>query len=129
MKVIKTSTFNATITIGLNKGYSNKLYTKESFVEAIQSYQKRLITENNIYLSACVLDCLITLNNQLEPHLKIEFINYPKFPLDRTIFKKHINSLGEFLMKKFEQNRIVIIYSDETLMFEVEDKIDYRINQ
>ena len=47
MKVIKTSTFNATITIGLQKGYSDILYTKESFIEAIQSYQKELITRKN----------------------------------------------------------------------------------
>ena len=129
MKVIKASTFNATITIGLQKGYSNELYTKQSFIEAIQSYQRKLITEKNLYLSACVLDCLIVLNNQLEPHLKIEFISYPKFPLEKGVFKSNVNSLGEFLMKKFEQNRIVIAYSDETLMFEIEDKIDYRINQ
>lgn len=129
MKVIKTSTFNATITIGLQKGYSNDLHTKESFIEAIQSYQKRVITEKNTYLSVCVLDCLIVLNNQLEPHLKIEFINYPKFPLEKDVFKSNVNSFGEFLMKKFEQNRIVILYDDETLMFEIEDKIDFRINQ
>ena len=129
MKVIKTSTFNATITIGLQKGYSEELYTKESLIKAIQGYQKKLITEKKIYLSACVLDCLIVLNNQLEPHLKIEFINYPKFPLEQEVFKSNINSLGEFLMKKFEQNRIVIVYQDETIMFEIEDKIDFRINQ
>ena len=129
MKVIKTSTFNATITIGLQKGYSDILYTKESFIEVIQSYQKELITRKNTYLSACVLDCLIALNNQLEPHVKIEFINYPKFPLEKDVFKSNVNSLGKFLMKKFQQNRIVIVYPDETLMFEIEDKIDFRINQ
>ena len=129
MKVIKTSTFNATITIGLQKGYSEELYTKEKLIKALQDYQKKLITEKDIYLSACVLDCLIVLDNQLEPHLKIEFINYPKFPLEKEVFKSNINSLGEFLMKKFEQNRIVIVYQDETIMFEIEDKIDFRINQ
>jgi hypothetical protein len=128
MKIIKSKPYNATITIGLQKGYSDELYSKKSYLKALQSYQKELSIEKNIYLSACVLDCLIVLNNQLEPHLKIEFINYPKFPLKKDVFKSNINSLGEFLMSRFEQNRIVINYQDETLMFEIEDKVDFRIN-
>jgi|CoawatStandDraft_6_1074263.scaffolds.fasta_scaffold06379_3 hypothetical protein len=32
-------------------------------------------------------------------------------------------------MRRFDQNRIVITHQKETLMFEIEDKIDHRINQ
>lgn len=129
MKTIKKNTYTALITIGLQKEYSNDFYKKEEFIEALQNYQKILITEKDIYLSASVLDCLIVLNKQEEPHLKLEFINYPKFPLEEAVFKTEINLLGQYLMKQFEQNRIVIVFHNETVMFEVEDKIDFRINQ
>jgi hypothetical protein len=32
-------------------------------------------------------------------------------------------------MKRFDQNRMVITHQKEKLMFEIEDKIDHRINQ
>lgn len=129
MKQIKAQSFLGNITIGLQKGYTNELYSKQEIIRALQSYQKTLIKEKHIYLSASVSECLIILNKQEEPHLKLEFINYPKFPLDEIVFKKEINRLGKYLMKLFEQNRIVIVYHNETVMFEVDENIDYRIKQ
>ncbi len=129
MKSIKNQSYFGYITIGLQKGYTNESFKKQEVINELQNYQKTLIKEKNIYLSASVSDCVIVLNKQEEPHLKIEFINYPKFPLDEHIFKKEINRLGQFLMKQFKQNRIVIFYHNETVMFEVDKNIDFRINQ
>lgn len=78
-------------------------------------------------MSASVSECLIVLGGQREPHLNISFINYPKFPMKEKEFKLEINKLGKFLMKEFNQNRIVIVYHNETIMFEVNDGIDPRI--
>ena len=129
MKTTKTVTYTASITIGLQKCYSNQFFAKNNYIEALQTYQKKLIKEKNIYLSASVSDCLIVLNKQEEPHLKLEFINYPKFPLKEGVFKIEVNQLGQYLMKQFEQNRIVIVYHNETVMFEIEENVDFRINQ
>ena len=90
MKVIKSITFNATITIGLEIGYSKKPYNKEYLIEQLQAYQKKRIDEANIYLSASVSECNIILSGQNEPHLKLDLINYPKFPIKLEIFKKEI---------------------------------------
>ena len=127
MKTTKSQSFFGAITIGLQKGYSNDLYSKEQIIKALQGYQDALIKGKNIYLSAAVSECLIVLNNQVEPHIKLEFINYPKFPLDESVFKSEINLLGIYLMKEFKQNRIVITYHDETVMFEQNERIDPRI--
>tara|TARA_R110002033_G_scaffold170471_2_gene213099 strand:+ start:960 stop:1349 length:390 start_codon:yes stop_codon:yes gene_type:complete len=129
MKTTKTGTYTALITIGLQKYYCNQFYTKNNYIEVLQNYQKKLIKEKSIYLSASVSDCLIVLNKQEEPHLKLEFINYPKFPLKEDVFKIEVNQLAQYLMKQFNQNRIVIVYHNETLMFEIDESVDFRINQ
>jgi len=127
MKTIESLSFFGSITIGLLKKYSNNLIDKNEVIKTLQDYQKNLIKEKGIYLSASISECLIVLSNQKEPHLRLDFINYPKFPLSEKIFISEINSLGKYLMKQFEQNRIVIIYHNKIVMFEVDDKIDPRI--
>jgi hypothetical protein len=61
--------------------------------------------------------------------LKLNFINYPKFPLKETLLKKEIEKITKALMKEFDQNRVVIEYLDETVMLEGSDRIDPRIKQ
>ena len=43
------------------------------------------------------------------------------------IFKDEVLHFGKELMKQFEQNRILIIYTDETIMLEQSNKNDPRI--
>lgn len=127
MKVIKSITFNATITIGLEVGYSKELYSKDYALKELQFYQRKRITEANIYLSASVSECSIVLSGQNENHLKLEFINYPKFPLEIEVFKKEIIDLAKHLLVKMQQNRTVIVFNDETFMLELNEDIDPRI--
>ncbi len=127
MKEINIKTFNATINLGLTRGYSNESISKQEVIRFIQSYQNSLISKEKIYLSASVSENIIVLSGQTEPHLKIEFINYPRFPYPENILKQSINNLGKLLMNKFEQNRIVIVYTDETIMIEKNNEIDPQI--
>lgn len=120
-------TFRASFTIGLQKGYSHKQYSKSEFIKELQAYQNQLIKERNIYLSACISDCDIVLSNQIEPHIKCEFINYPRFEMNTNALEEEITKLGNHLMDRFSQNRIVIVFNDETLMIECSTEIDPRI--
>ena len=79
-------------------------------------------------MPAAVSDCSIVFAGQIEPHLKINFINYPKFPLQAPLLKTTITDFTKALMQKFEQNRLVIEYLDETVMFELTNDIDPRIH-
>jgi hypothetical protein len=124
-KSIKT--FTAVITLGLEIGYSKELYNKEHLINELQVYQKQRIDESNIYLSASVSECNIVLSGQDEKHLKLEFINYPKFPLEIEVFKEEIIKLGSHLLNKMRQNRTVIVFPDETIMLEIDEAIDQRI--
>lgn len=127
MNIIKTKTFNASITLGLEVGYTNVLINKEEVIVELQAYQQRRIDETNIYLSALITECNIVLNCQNEPHLKLEFINYPKFPMRVEVFKSEILNLAAYLLTKMKQNRTVIVFTDETVMLELSEEIDPRI--
>ena len=119
--------FSAKITIGLERGYKKERIEKSSIIEYIQKKQNELIINKNIYLSASISECEIVLSGQVEPHLTISFINYPKFPLQGDELKTEIENLTKSLILEFKQNRVVIEYLDETVMFEQNDSIDPRI--
>ena len=127
IKETKIKTFQASIFIGLEYGYTQKQINENLVIESLSELQKQLSAEKNIFLSASVSKTVIVLNNQKEPHLKIDFINYPKFPLDENIFKDEVLIIGKELMKQFKQNRILIIYTDETVMLEQSEETDQRI--
>ncbi len=127
IKETRIKTFQASIFIGLEYGYSQKQIDENLVIESLSELQKQLSKEKDIYLSASVSKTVIVLNNQKEPHLKIDFINYPKFPLSEEILKDEVLIFGKELMKQFEQNRIIIIFTDETVMLEQSNEIDPRI--
>lgn len=127
IKETKIKTFQASIFIGLEYGYTQKQINENLVIESLSELQKQLSAEKNIFLSASVSKTNIVLNDQNEQHLKIDFINYPKFPLSEEIFKDEVLHFGKELMKQFEQNRILIIYTDETVMLEKSEEIDSRI--
>ena len=124
---IKIKTFQASIFIGLEIGYTQKKINENLVIESLSELQKQLSKEKDIYLSASVSKTVIVLNSQKEQHLKIDFINYPKFPLSEEIFKDEVLIIGKELMKQFEQNRIIIIFTDETVMLEASEELDPRI--
>jgi hypothetical protein len=129
MKIKKVIKLTATITIGGNIEYTKKTYSQEDLYKVLQKYQEERIKDANIYLSAFVYTGDIVMSKQVEKHYKIEFLNYPKFPLSPEIFKKEIIDLTKYLMKVFEQNRIVIQFHDEIIMFEENEKIDPNIKK
>jgi hypothetical protein len=67
------------------------------------------------------------MSGQIEPHIILNFINYPKFPVKIEILKKEVEELTKQLMIEFKQNRTIIEYLDETLMLEQTEDIDPRI--
>ncbi|MBK5208747.1 MAG: hypothetical protein JJE44_04485 [Flavobacteriaceae bacterium] len=127
MNIITKPTFTATVTIGMQLGYSKQLYQKSKLIALLQNFQQQQIKERKVFLSACISECEIVLSGQVEPHIKLDFINYPKFPLEEKQFKAEIELLVTYLMKELDQNRIVIVFHNETKMFEKSKEIDPRI--
>ena len=128
MKRTSIKAFSAKVTLGLEKGYTKKLIKKNTVIKFLQDYQNELIKTKQIFLSVCLSECDIVLSGQIEPHLELNFINYPKFSIEEPILKSEIENMTKSLMKEFDQNRVVIEYLDETIMFEKSDFLDPRIN-
>lgn len=128
MKKISIKPFSAILTMGLEIGYEKISIKKNEIISFIQNFQNNLINEKEIYLSVSITNCKIVMSCQVEPHLKIGFINYPKFQISHTVLKLEIEELSKQLMFQFKQNRIVIEYLDETVMFENSEHIDPRIS-
>jgi len=121
--------FYGVLTIGLEIGYEKVKLDETEIITFIQAYQDELIKNKQIYLSASISNCTIVLSGQIEPHLKISFINYPKFELPPAVLKFEIEELSKQLLLTFKQNRVVIEYLDEVIMLENSEQIDPRIQQ
>ena len=119
--------FYGILTIGLEIGYEKVKIDETEIITFIQAYQDALIKSKQIYLSASISNCTIVLSGQVEPHLKISFINYPKFELPLAVLKFEIEELSKQLLLAFKQNRVVIEYLDELVMLENSQEHDPRI--
>lgn len=120
--------FQARVNFGLNRGYSEELIPKEDILRDIQIYQSKLLSQKNIHLSVSISDSLVVLLKQREPHLVLNFINYPRFPLEEPVIKSEIENIIQYLMSVFDQNRVVIEYRDETVMLEYSEEVDPKAN-
>jgi hypothetical protein len=129
MDIKKTTAepFSATITIGAQVSYTNKKISEKDIIEFIQKYQDRLIEEIHLYLSVSLSDCKIVMSGQVELHYKLSFINYPKFSYPFGMLREEVEELAKALMERFDQNRVVVEFVDETVMFEQSEAIDPRI--
>jgi hypothetical protein len=127
MNISSVSPFNAYFMIGLEEGYTSKPIDKVAVFNEIQHFQQKLLENDGVYLSANVSESSIVLSGQVEPHLKIEFINYPKSNIPLNDLKGYIKDMAIYLMEAFQQNRIVISCPDEIIMLEEKSDLDPRI--
>jgi hypothetical protein len=115
--------FSAKVTFGLEREYFSENIDKKVIIQYLRNSQEELI-KKKIYLSASIYEATVVMSGQQEPHLVIGFINYPKFPLAEDVLKNEIEILTKNLMHEFQQNRVVIEYLDETIMFEKTNLLD-----
>jgi hypothetical protein len=128
-RVIVYDTFKATITIGLHRGYSKQNIQETEVINLLQCLQNELISGKGVYLSANCYLSNVVLSGQIEPHINLQFINYPKFPIAETIFKEIVEHIAAKLMDGFDQNRVVIQFHDSNVMLEKSVDIDPRIRE
>lgn len=127
MNSINCKTFTASTTIGLNRGYEQSTISIIEFKAVLLKAQQKIVNEYKIGLSAKISSCEILFLGQEEPSVELEFIQYPKFIQEESILKKAIIRLIEMMMYELEQNHVVVIFTDETIMLEQSEEIDPRI--
>lgn len=128
MKKITVNTFKAEITVGLNKGYTDNKWSLKELKTKLTVVQEKLKLKTETLLSAKVTACDIVFLGQDEKSVTISFINYPKFPLDYISFKEGVLFIAQELLNLLEQNRIVIVFKGETVMFEKNPTLDSSIH-
>lgn len=121
---ITEPSFYALLTIGGRRGYSEGVIDREELINALQAIQQELIEKEGIYLSASLTETTIVLDGHVEPHFQLRFINYPRFPMEETIFKEKVEELARSLMDNLEQNRVVVELREETVMFQRSEEVD-----
>jgi len=127
MNSINCKTFTAIATIGLIRGYSKQSISLAEFKSVLLTAQQKIHEHFNISLSAKVTLCEILFLGQEEHSMELQFIQYPKFPQEESVLKKAIVELIELMMMELDQNRVVIVFNDETIMLEQSDIIDPNI--
>lgn len=127
MNIVKCKTFYAEAVVGLHCEYQNKLIPIEIFKRKVFQIQKEL-KDLGLLMSVKLSACEILFLGQDEPSITLEFINYPKFPIVEIDWKLGVIRFIETLMVELEQNRVVIVFHDETIMLEQSDIIDPKIN-
>ena len=127
MNRLITKTFTANATFGLQKGYTQELITLQEFKNALCIVQQETKKKFGLMLSTKITLCEIVFLGQEEPSITLDFIQYPKFPVEEKKLKQAILFLIEKLMIDLEQNRVVIIFPTETIMLEQTNEIDPRI--
>jgi hypothetical protein len=128
MNIKNCKTFKSEVVIGLYKSYTSELISPEEFNEALLQAQQAIKRDLDILLSAKTRMCQIQFLGQQEPSMELQFIQYPKFIVDELVLKEAIIKLVENIMIKLEQNRVVIVFTDETIMLEQTADIDSNIN-
>jgi hypothetical protein len=127
MNSVTSKTFTAQITIGLLRGYSKETISELEFKKALLKVQEHIKLDYKFVLSAKLSRCEILFLGQEEPSMDLQFIQYPKFPQEELLLKKAIVELTELMMLALEQNRVVIVFMDETIMLEQSETIDPNI--
>ncbi len=127
MNSVSCKSFRAQVTIGLNIGYTTNSISIETVKRELAAAQQVVKKELNVFLSTKIKTCEIVFLGQEEPSVELEFIQYPKFIQDEALLKKAILKLTELMMMALQQNRVVIIFNDETIMLEKSEEIDPNI--
>lgn len=109
-KIKKEKTFNAIIFLGLKETHTGIVHSFEDIRFICQKYVDRIGQCVNISNTEFVY------TNGTEPGVRIEFIQYPRFPLFHDEIKSQAIELATELMYKFNQLRVSIVTSSDTYM-------------
>ena len=111
----KVTTYTAQIYVGLRVGYGGEIHSIELVEWLCQDYV------NEIGWCVTVTPTSFYYKNGEEPGAIIGAINYPRFPITKTDFKKRVMKLAGTLLIELKQLRVSIVFPDETVMLEKDD--------
>ena len=122
MKEFTVQTYWAKIYIGSVRGYNGSKFFDHDVIAAIGEFQKRHEAERILdaaeLVSVTVTNTTYVVRDYVEDGFEIAAINYPRFPKTNQEIFVYIHALAEFLLNKFEQNRLSLVTPLMTYTFE-----------
>lgn len=106
----KLPTFNAQIYVGLRKGYDGPVADSYKAEAVCQDYV------NRVGWCVTVTNTFFMYKDGCEPGVIVGIINYPRFPRTIKELKRMTIELAKLLKKELKQNRVSIVFTDETIM-------------
>ena len=106
------NTFLVNIYVGFREGYGDIIHT---YCEAEQILQEYC---DSISYCVSMTPTKFIYKNSNEEGVIIGLINYPRFPSTREDIVNKAFAIAEIFLEKFNQNRISVVYSDQTYLIE-----------
>ena len=119
MRIKKANTFEARLYIGSVQGYHGAPFTFEELKEEVGNLQSESPKEEMIPVRIAPTNFVC--GNYSEAGWEVAAINYPRFPKAEALITLFMMELAKRLLVCFNQNRISIIFPNETIMFESEE--------
>jgi len=109
-------TYYANIYMGLKRGYDGDNIR----LDEIADYINLFINKNKI--GCTTTDTFFQYPGGEEEGVCIGLINYPRYPKGPEGTREVAEAMVENLLEIFEQERITVVYPDETIMYERENE-------
>lgn len=104
------ATFTAQIFVGLQEGYDGPTRSIDVVHGVCCDYVER------VKLCVTVTPTAFLYVGDEEPGAIVGLINYPRFPSTPETIKAHAMALAEELKQALAQNRVTVVFPDETVM-------------
>jgi hypothetical protein len=109
-----TTTFTASIYVGMRERYTGEIRSIEMAREALREYVK-----SGLCVTLTETEYIYT--NGSEPGFIVGLINYPRFPASDQIIRTKALEIAQDLLKLFHQGKVSVVFPDVTVMLEAED--------
>ena len=105
--------------VGSIRGYNGTEFNEDELCFEIKEFQKNIDDLNLVSLRVTPTKYIV--RDYVEKGWEITAINYPRFPKSYLKTYLFMEGLAKRLLKNLKQNRISMVCSDKTYMFESKD--------
>jgi hypothetical protein len=113
----KLATFTASIYLGLRHGYVGRI----SSIDEVRQWVQNYCNEAKLGVTFTLTEFIYVDGG--EPGVIIGLINYPRFPRSINEIKEKATAIAQGLMELCHQERVSIVFSDETVMLEKQEEV------
>lgn len=123
MTIVPCPTYQVDIWIGGRYGYTEQEIPRWRLTDLITEFQR---THNPLdFCAVTVTETLYVVRGYNEPGWRISAINYPRFPKSKEFINIFMIALGDFLLTRLDQNRLTVVYPEQTVMLVSDDAEDH----